>query len=395
MSEHRFTAFEKRTIATLSTVVAMRMIGLFMILPVLALYANELTHATPYLIGLALGIYGLTQAIFQVPFGAASDRWGRRRFIVLGLIVFGIGSMVAAQSTSIFGVILGRALQGAGTVSAVVLAMVGDEIREAQRPKSMAIVGATIGSAFMLSLMLGPIVDRWVGIRGIFWLAAALAVIGIIVVWAAVPTATAVKESQPDLSTEKKGGLFERSLIVLYSGTLVLHMAITSLFLAFPIRFIEIANFDRHEMWKVIVPALLASLLVMIPLIRYSSKNNRPTAVMILASVILVIAHGVLGLASAAGTAAMLAVGLCLFFMGFNTLEALLPSATVSRAPERLRGTAMGLFNACTFIGAFLGGVFGGLVFTRYDATGLFLCAGIVILLWLAFVSCISRRTWA
>ena len=205
MSDNRLTKFERNTIATLSSVLVMRLIGLFMILPVLALYTNEFTHGTPYLIGIALGIYGLTQAIFQVPFGTASDRWGRRPLIVLGLIVFAIGSIVAALSTSIFGIILGRALQGAGTISAVVLAMVGDVVREPQRPKSMAFVGVSIGTAFTLSLMFGPLLDLWVGIQGLFWIAAALAAVGVLMVLTLLPS----KDKADSIQTERQGCLTE------------------------------------------------------------------------------------------------------------------------------------------------------------------------------------------
>ncbi len=391
VSEHSFTKFERKTIATLSSVLLMRMFGLFMILPVLALYTHEFVHATPYLIGIALGIYGLTQAIFQVPFGAASDRWGRRPLIVLGLIVFAIGSVVAAQSESIFGVILGRALQGAGTISAVVLAFIGDRVRESQRPKSMAIIGVSIGSAFTLSLMLGPLLDRWIGIRGMFWLAAALAILGILMVLTVVPKSTAENQTHTDKTEVSRKGLFDRQLIPLYTGTMAIHMVMTSLFLAFPIRFIEIAGFGREDIWRVFVPVLLASLVVMVPLIRFSSRKNRSKEVMIFAGVVLLVAQGVLFFGSSAAAAAMLVVGLWLFFVGFNTLEALFPSTTVTQAPERLRGTVMGIFNSFTFIGAFLGGVFGGLVYTRHESTGVFLFAGIVILAWLV-IRVVFRR---
>ncbi len=370
----------------------MRLIGLFMILPVLALYTNEFTHGTPYLIGIALGIYGLTQAIFQVPFGTASDRWGRRPLIVLGLIVFAIGSIVAALSTSIFGIILGRALQGAGTISAVVLAMVGDVVREPQRPKSMAFVGVSIGTAFTLSLMLGPLLDSWVGIQGLFWIAAALAAVGVLMVLTLLPSKDKADSIQTEQHTETKSGLFDRELVSLYVGTMAIHMVMTALFLAFPIKFIEISGFARDEIWKVFVPVLLASVLVMVPIIRYSSKKKQTGQVMILSGLILLVAQGTLYMGSLSGAMMLLVLGLWLFFVGFNTLEALLPSTTVSKAPGNMRGTVMGIFNACTFIGTFLGGVFGGLIYTRYESEGVFLFAALVILTWLTFKLIFSRK---
>ena len=396
MSENRFTKFELKSIMVLSSVLVMRMIGLFMILPVLALYTHEVSGATPYLIGIALGIYGLTQAIFQVPMGAASDRWGRKPLLLLGLSIFVIGSVVAAESTSIFGIILGRALQGVGTIAAVVLAMVGDIVRESQRPKSMAIVGVSIGSAFTLSLMLGPLFDQWIGIQGLFWAAAGLGLLGMVMVLTAVPKPDEfadVAESESVISTDGTR-LLDPQLIVLFSGTMVLHMMMTSLFLAFPIEFSQISGFTRHDMWKVFVPVLLASFAVMMPLIRFSAKSNRSNDVMILAGFILVVAQLVLYLNSSDGSVALLVVGLWLFFVGFNALEALFPSTTVSRAPAHRRGTVMGIFNACTFIGAFFGGVFGGLIYTRHEATGVFLFCGIAILIWIA-IAAIIRRIWA
>ncbi len=392
MSDNRLTKFERNTIATLSSVLVMRLIGLFMILPVLALYTNEFTHGTPYLIGIALGIYGLTQAIFQVPFGTASDRWGRRPLIVLGLIVFAIGSIVAALSTSIFGIILGRALQGAGTISAVVLAMVGDVVREPQRPKSMAFVGVSIGTAFTLSLMLGPLLDSWVGIQGLFWIAAALAAFGVLMVLTLLPSKDQADSIQTEQHTETKTGLFDRDLVSLYVGTMAIHMVMTALFLAFPIKFIEISGFARDEIWKVFVPVLLASVLVMVPLIRYSSKRKHSGQVMILGGLFLLVAQGALYMGSLSGAMMLLVLGLWLFFVGFNTLEALLPSTTVSKAPGNMRGTVMGIFNACTFIGTFLGGVFGGLIYTRHESEGVFLFAALVILIWLTFKLIFSRK---
>lgn len=393
MSENRLTKFELKSVSTLSSVLVMRMVGLFMILPVLALYTDELTGATPYLIGLALGIYGLTQAIFQVPFGTASDRWGRKPLIMLGLIVFAIGSVIAAESSSIFGVILGRALQGAGTISAVILAMIADLVRESQRPKSMAIVGVSIGSAFVLALMLGPVLDQLVGIRGVFWISFCLAGVGMLVVWTAVPAKLEKAEEdgvEPKPAGEKRA-IFGRQLLMFYTGTLSIHAAMTALFLAFPLLIIEISQLTRTDMWKVYIPVILASLLLMVPFVRYSSHRNRTIEIVLLNGIILVIAHGVLYFGSAGGSVMMLIVGIWLFFVGFNTLEALLPSITVTQALGHMRGTVMGVFNSCTFIGAFLGGVIGGLVYTRYDASGVFLFSGIVILIWIANTAVFRR----
>lgn len=394
MSEHKLTTFELKSVAALSSVLVLRMLGLFMILPVFALHAGEFSHSTPFLIGVALGIYGLTQALFQVPFGAASDRWGRKPLMLLGLLIFAAGSVIAAESSSIYGVIVGRALQGAGTIAAVVLAMVGDLIRESQRPKSMAIVGASIGSAFTLSLMLGPVLDHWLGIQGLFWLAFGLAVAGMMLVLIAVPGTDKVSSINLNESSERVSAfsvIFDRRLLLLYSGTLSIHAVMTALFLAFPVKFIEVSGFNRNDMWEVFVPVLLASFLVMFGFIRYSTRKKRTRGLMLLAGLILLAAEIVLSTGSAGGSMISLVFGLWLFFVGFNTLEALLPSITVSEAPEGARGTVMGAFSACTFIGAFLGGIIAGAIYTRYESTGVFLFSGIVILIWIA-IAAVSRR---
>ena len=393
MSENSLTKFELKSVFSLASVLVMRMVGLFMILPVLALYTDEFTGATPYLIGLALGIYGLTQAILQVPFGAASDRWGRKPLIMLGLIIFAVGSVIAAEATSIFGVILGRALQGAGAISAVILAMVGDLIRESQRPKSMAIVGMAFGFSFVLALTLGPVLAQLVGIRGVFWIAFCLACAAMLLVVTAVPAKSAqvednVTEQKP---VGSKRAIFGRQMLMLYSGTMTIHAAITALFLAFPLFIVENFEIARADMWKVYVPVVLASALLTVPFIRYSSRSKRANDVMMVSGIILVVAHGVLYFGSAGQLFTLLVAGLWLFFVGFNTLEALLPSITVSRVLSNMRGTTMGVFNSCTFIGAFLGGVIGGLIYTRHGASGVFLFSGIVILIWIANTAIFRR----
>lgn len=364
----------------------MRLIGLFMILPVLALHADDFHGSTPILIGMALGIYGLTQALLQVPFGAASDRWGRKPMLVLGLVIFAIGSMVAAESTTIFGVIAGRFLQGGGAIAAVVLACVGDLTRESQRTKAMAVIGVSIGTAFTLALILGPSLNYIAGLRGLFWLAAAMAAVGLILVWKVVPPLPVQVASAPTgrLFSNLKSALTNRKLVGLYFGTLAIHVAVTSLFLAFPIELVEATGLARTSTWKVYAPVFILSFVMMVPLIRIGSGKGRSRPVMLCAALLLVIALAGVTLGSRSGDFVLLAVGLWLFFVGFNTLEAIFPSTTVSAADSGMRGTVMGVFNTCTFTGAFVGGVVGGFAYDWFGATGVFCAAGIVILLWIS-----------
>ena len=394
MSENGFTKFEKKSVSALSAVLALRMVGLFLILPVLALHATELTNATPFLIGVALGVYGLTQALLQVPFGAASDRWGRKPVITLGLIIFAIGSIIAAESNSIYGIIAGRALQGGGAIAAVVLAFVGDLTRENQRTKAMAIMGVTIGFAFTISLMLGPLLDNWAGIRGLFWIACAMAVAGLLLVWLVVP------REESFISHGSSSGsvsgfrqiIANKDLLRLYAGTLTIHTVLTSLFLAFPTKLVEVSEFTRSDTWKVFVPVLLLSFLAMIPFIRMSSRKNRSHVMMITAALMLLAAQFSLFAGAGSQSVGFLIFGLWLFFVGFNILEAIFPSTTIGSAPHNMRGAAMGVFNTCTFSGAFIGGVLGGIVYGSYGSSGVFVFSGIAILLWIA-VAFIFRPT--
>lgn len=378
-----FTNFERKAISALSAIVGLRMVGLFLILPVLALHAHQLPGATPLLIGVSLGIYGLTQALLQLPYGLASDRWGRKSIISLGLIVFAIGSAIAATSDSIFGIILGRALQGGGAIAAAVLAFVGDLTRETQRNKAMAVVGVSIGSAFTLSLMLGPLLDRWIGVQGIFWVSFTLAILGLMLLWYVVPEQSKPKDA-PVHEIEQgeiRAVLSDRNLIRLCLGSFSIHAVMTALFVALPPLLVESAGFDRAELWQIYVPILFLSFIGMVPLVRFSSRKNRSYMTMLIASAVLLAGH--CGLLAGTQVTGILLLGLWLFFVGFNTLEALLPSITMKTAPQKMRGAAMGAFSTCTFAGAFVGGVVGGAVYGPFNSTGVFVFAGLVVVLWI------------
>ncbi|MDC1073335.1 MFS transporter, partial [Gammaproteobacteria bacterium] len=240
-------ALERRAVTALAGVFSLRMFGLFLVLPLMALYANAFEGATPLMIGLALGIYGLTQAIFQIPFGMLSDRWGRKPLIIFGLLIFTGGSVVAALAESVEGVIIGRALQGSGAIAAVVLALVADLTREQQRTKAMALLGMSIGASFLLALMASPFLDQWIGMSGIFWLTAVLSILSIAVVGLFVPSPMR-NAADPGLQATKRyflEVLRETQLLRLDFGIFILHMTLTALFIVIPFLIIEVLEIGR------------------------------------------------------------------------------------------------------------------------------------------------------
>ena len=386
MSPTGFSRLELRAVSSLAAVVGTRMVGLFLILPVLAIHAHELEGATPFTIGLALGIYGLTQAIFQIPFGFASDIWNRKIIIAIGLVIFGLGSLIAAYSESITGVVIGRALQGSGAIAAAVFALVGDFTRDSQRNKAMAVVGVSIGTAFTLSLMLGPVLDLWIGIQGLFLVACATALVGLLLLAFAVPPAyQANKRTAGRIrSTHVRATVFNWNLLKLNMGTFTLHAAMTALFVALPPTLVTVAGFEPVDLWLAYVPVLLISFLVMVPLIRFSARPTRTHLTMVIAALIVMLGEVVL--LAGTFTSYLLLLGLLLYFIGFNVLEALLPSVTIKIASHEARGTALGVFNTYTFIGAFTGGAVGGFLFGYFGAPGVFSFCAILIFLWTIFI---------
>ncbi len=378
---------EIKTVGMLSSVLAMRMIGLFMILPVLSLYGNDLVGSTPVLMGIALGIYGLTQALFQIPMGSASDRWGRKRLIVIGLVIFALGSIIAAESSSIYGVIFGRALQGAGTIAAAVLAFIGDIVHENQRPKSMAIVGIAIGSSFMLALILGPVLDSWIGLRGLFWVSSLMAALGLLTILFAAPSAklkSHIKITRHSILENLNVILRIKKLVVVFLGTFIIHAAMTSLFVAFPIELVEVTTLTRDNSWKVYIPVVLVSLIAILPVIRSTSKPDSSNKILRFGFLVLVLAHISMYAGAEFDSAYQLIFGLWLFFIGFNVLEVTLPSLAIGTACGSMRGLVMGAFNTFTFVGTFAGGVAAGIVYGKFGASSVFMFAGTVILLTLA-----------
>ncbi len=381
VSSDKLNQLEKRSIFALASVYGLRMFGLFLILPVLALYADSLLGATPLLMGVALGIYGISQAIFQIPFGILSDRFGRKPIILVGLSIFVIGSLVAAFSSTITGVIVGRALQGAGAIAAVVLALTSDLTRENQRTKAMAIIGMTIGMAFMLALIVAPLLEFFIGVPGLFIMTATLAALSMAVIVKVVPTPVQSRnlEVRP-VPAQMLALLRNPQLIRLDAGIFILHFVLTAMFVAIPIILMQELNMSTREHWSVYVPALLASVVFMVPLIILSAKKHLVARIFFAAVCLLILAQVML-IVRPMGVAG-LTVCLFVFFWGFNLLEAMLPSLVSRMAPAACKGSAMGVYNTFQFLGIFFGGLIGGLLYGSFGVDAVFAICSLVLLVW-------------
>ena len=375
------TPVERRSSVTLATIFALRMLGLFLVLPVFALEAAKYPGGNdPAMIGLAMGIYGLTQGILQSPFGMASDRLGRKRVIVFGLLIFAVGSFVAAAAGSLTWLIIGRSLQGAGAVSAAVTALLADQTRDEVRTKAMALVGASIGLMFALSLVAAPLLAEHIGLAGLFTVTGTLALAGIAIVIWLVPAEPQEHKNQP------RGRLSEvlthSGLLRLDFGVFVLHAVQLAMWVAIPALLVQ-AGLDKSHHWQVYLPAVLASFVVMGATLFPLERRGYLRAVF-LASIGLVTLVQV-GLWLMAGNPGIwgLALLLFVFFCGFNVLEASQPSMATRVAPPHARGAALGVYNTLQSLGFFAGGLLGGLLAKTVGGQGLFAaCAGLM-LLWL------------
>jgi MFS family permease len=371
---------EFRAAVALAAVFSVRLLGLFMIYPVFASYAATLGGANPYLIGEALGIYGLTQGLLQIPFGLLSDRIGRKVMIVAGLALFAIGSAVAALSTSIGGVIVGRALQGAGAVGSVILALVADLTREETRTAAMAMVGITIGASFIVALLAGPIVAKFIGVSGIFWLMVGLAILGMAITEFVVPKPPRVSVHRDAEAVPALIGavLRDRELLRLDIGIFALHAMLTASFLVVPDLLRGILGVVVHDQWIVYLPVLLVSIATMVPPIVAAEKYRHMKGVFI-GAVAALAASQIMLYFGAANMFALLA-----FFSAFNVMEALLPSLITKVAPAHVKGTAMGVYSSLQFLGIFVGGVIGGFAHQRGGSTAVFAASTVLALIWLA-----------
>ncbi|HEY9099059.1 MAG TPA: MFS transporter [Thiobacillus sp.] len=377
------TRAEKRATSGLAAIFGLRMLGMFLILPVFALYAEHLPGGNNHtLVGLALGMYGLTQALFMIPFGMASDRIGRKKVIIFGLIVFAIGSFVAATATDIYWTIFGRALQGAGAISAAVTAMLADLTREEHRTKAMAVIGSTIGVVFAVSLVAGPALNRIIGVPGLFALTGILALGAIWVVrsWVPDPADSRFHADAQANPARLKDVLQDTQLRRLNFGIFSLHAAQMAMFVVVPVALKNSGLAVDHH-WAVYLPVLLGSFVLMVPAIIYGEKYGQMKPVFIGAVALMLFAQ--MGLAVGINHLWGIIWALFFYFVAFNLLEASLPSLISKLAPVSAKGTAMGVYNTSQALGLFFGGVFGGWLAQHYGFQVVFIFCVVLMAIWL------------
>jgi|TARA_B110000305_G_scaffold110346_2_gene124242 MFS family permease len=375
-----FTQSERRASIGLAGVFSLRMFGLFVILPVVALYADTLPGGeSATLIGLAIGIYGLTQAIFQIPLGRLSDFWGRKRTIYLGLCIFIMGSLVAACADSLLMLCIGRGIQGAGAVSSAVIALNADLTRDEVRTKSMAIIGITIGFTFLLSIVLGPVLDGFVGLSGIFLITALLTCVSIAVVYFYVPDPEPIGKRGEDSPVKLQVILSNRDLLRLDLGIFSLHGILMAMFVSLP--FILAGLEGGLITWQFYLAVMVSSIFIMLPLMMLSEKFGHRKAVFLFSIMMIILAELLLGVFDFGQVG--LGLALVIFFGAFNLLEASLPSWVSRVADPKSKGTALGVYSTSQYLGTFIGGVAGGWTYQHYSGQGVFIFSAVWALVWL------------
>jgi len=383
------SALELRAALSLSSIYALRMLGLFVILPVFAIHARTLPGADAVMVGWVLGIYGLTQGVLQIPFGMASDRIGRKPVIAFGLLLFAIGSFVAAIPGDIWTAIVGRSLQGAGAISAAVTALLADLTREENRTKAMAMVGTTVGLMFAVSLVAAPLLFDAIGMGGIFTLTGVLASLAVaVIVWVVPappgPAGEAAGAPRPTLASI----VLHRELLRLNIGIFILHTVLMAIFIVVPIALLEFGHMPVRTHWKVYLPAVLLSFIAMIPPILWAEKRGRNRAVLLGSVGCMGVA--VLGLIPAMHSAGWIAFLLFVYFAVFNILEAQLPALVSRFAPPAGKGAALGVYNTTQAIGLAAGGALGGYLVKYTGLSSVFVFGAVMMFLW--FIAAFSMR---
>jgi MFS family permease len=377
---------ERRVVASLAAIYAVRLLGLFLLLPVLALHAATLPGSTPLLAGLAVGAYGLTQALMQIPFGAWSDRIGRQPVIVVGLLLHVAGSALGALAGSAVALVAARVVQGLGAVSGPVMAFLADLTRPQSRTRAMFTIGMSIGASFVVSLVAGPWLAAVIGVAGVFVLIGTLGIVALVLVLFALPPEPAARQA----AARGFGSAWTRALLPHYAGIFVLHLSLTAAFIAVPHALRDLHGIEAARHWTVYLGVFAASVALTLPLVLWSERSQRPGRPAWLGGLAIAVALAVLA-AAQLHLPALLAA-LVLYFGAFNFLEARLPAALADAAGEVSRGAAMGLFATCQFAGAFAGGLAGGLLLgTHWRLTGIFAFASAAVLAWLPWSKGIER----
>jgi len=370
-------ATERLIAFKVSLIMSVRMLGLFMLFPVMSVYASGYENSTPFLIGMAIGIYGLTQAFFQIPFGYLSDRFGRKPLLIAGLLIFFLGSIIAANTENIIFVVIGRAFQGGGAISAVLMAFLADSVSEDNRAKANAFVGFQIGVAFMLSLIIGPIITSKIGLSGLFWSIGLLSIVAMLIVFS-------LKQSKPINYYRLSIGAFKetlsRELVTLDFSVFSLHLILASGFIVMPLLIMKNQIVSMADNWQLYLPAVLFSFIGMVPLIIISERFKKTKYILLLSILLLIISQIVFFISDLNFSAFL--ITLTIFFVAFNSVEAILPSLLSRTASPSKRGLAMGIFSTSQFLGTFIGGAIGGLIYDIYDLNSVFLFTIFVAIIW-------------
>ena len=381
-ADNQLSKDEWRISGILSGVYALRMLGLFLVLPVLSLYAAELAGSQKSLwIGWAMGAYGLTQACLQLPFGMVSDKWGRKKTIYIGMTMFIVGSFIAAAATSIEWLVLARALQGAGAISAVITALMSDLIRDSVRTRAMSMVGMSIGLTFALSLVAAPLLVSVIGMSGLFVLTGVSMMLAMFAVYKYVP------DPEKNTSTNRLPALkiaLQPQLWRLNFGIFALHAAQMALFISLPFLFLQM-GIAQEAQWKVYAPMVLFGMVLMVPVIIYGEKKRKLKQTLLFAIGMMVVAQAML--ATKHNAVMVMTAALVIYAIAFNVLEAILPSMVAKFAPAEQRGAAMGFYSTAQSIGLFIGGVAGGGLFSRFGFEGVFVFATALMLIWWAIAA--------
>ena len=374
---------EIRQVLLIALIAMLRMFGLFSLLPVISIYASNLDGATPILIGLSVGAYGLTQALLQIPFGFFSDKIGRKPVIFFGLIIFIFGSLISFYSETIIGLILGRLLQGAGAISATLSALLSDVTRDSVRTKSMAILGVGIGASFLFSLMLGPIISSHFGVRSLFIIAVFMSTLSIFIL-VAMPNVKRLNYHPPlDI-----GELVKRPILLCNINIFFLHLVLTVIFVIFPFMMISEFNVSTENQWKFYMSSLIVSLIFSGPLIMNDDRKKKkmsliyPIVSLLFSQVILITGED---------SSLLLFSSLLVFFISFNYLEATLPSRISIFSKKEIKGATLGVFSSCQFLGAFFGGLIGGILIGLFEPSQAHLLLTIIIFVWF-FIMFAFRR---
>ena len=382
MSASGLNSIEKRAAFSLAAVFGLRMLGLFMILPIFAIYGEQLAGYSPMWIGLAIGAYGLTQAMLQIPMGILSDKYGRKPIILIGLLIFLLGSIVAAMSDTIYGVVFGRALQGMGAIASAILALAADLSREEQRPKVMATIGMFIGLSFTIAMVVGPIVAKAFGLSGLFWFIAVLTILAMLLIQFMVPHSVnkAPRGDSVALPAQLKKLVRHPQLSRLNFGVFTLHMAMTACFITLPKQFVA-SGLMLEDHWQLYLPTLIGSFFFMVPFMIYAIKKQKEKQMLSASVLLLTLALFLLWYLPM--SFASLVVLVIMFFTAFNYLEATMPSILSRIAPAGVKGSVMGIYSSSQFLGAFTGGVLGGLIASRFGEQSIFLVMAVISAVWL------------